>query len=385
MPTGGGAIGVDTDKTIGKSALQDEVSTRAVGEDTESDLVKRMTGATETPETTLSEEKERLEEEAGIAGKKEIVGSFEEEISKTQTLLDQLEEDITTRTRDYLVSDPQRRRILASEREPLTKELGILERGYGTAQAGLQREQADILTELGLIEKERTEPLEMLEREINIRSKIKDLTDKDIPNVVSSTFNEEGDLTIVTQDPETGAFSTQTLKGIGEKAQKYQSISSTTDDEGNLTIVGVTRDGKSEILGTFKGVGKTVTSTSGAITTLNDLAKMGITRKGADDGGWNFFKNGQPITAEEIVQETGVALNTLLAGSKNPADAKKMEKSSQLTRENLSSMFKMPDNDEKDFWGKTNSQRLDELEDIIKQYQDAGYTDAQILKMMESD
>lgn len=217
-------------------------------------LETTLTGYGTAP--SLIEEKERLEKEKGVLGMRETVGSFEEEISKTQTLLDQLEDDITQRTREYLVSEPQRRRLLVAEQEPLLKGLGIQERGLAGVTGRLERTEKDILTELGLIEKEKTEPLDLFEREINIRSKIKDLTDTEIPGVVSSTFDDEGNLTIVTQDPDTGAFSTQTLKGVGEKAQKYQSISSSTDDQGNLTIIGVTRDGKSEVIGTFKGVGK---------------------------------------------------------------------------------------------------------------------------------
>jgi len=253
----------------GTSPLQKAVTGEepAAGAD---DLTKRLTTAMTGAEgaTSLREEKKTLEEERGVGEMREIVGSFEEEISKTQSLLDELEEDISERTREYLVSDPQRRRILAAERAPITKEFGALTRGLGVTEARLERTEADILTELGLIEKEKTEPLELLEREVDIRSKIKDLTDKDIPDVVSSTFNEEGDMTIVTQDPDTGAFKTQTIKGIGEKATQYQSITSQVDDQGNLTIIGTSRDGEATVLGTFKGVGRTAQAVTvdGAVT-----------------------------------------------------------------------------------------------------------------------
>ncbi len=116
-------------------------------------LTTAITGAQGAP--TLTEQKKTLEEEKGVPGMRETVGSFEDEIAKTQTLLDSLEEDITQRTREYLVSEPQRKRVLASEQEPLIKQLGILERGYGTATSRLERTEADILTELGLAEKER--------------------------------------------------------------------------------------------------------------------------------------------------------------------------------------------------------------------------------------
>ena len=278
----GGEMLIKPTETPKLPGLGDEVKDRALGgggEEEEKtpgeklleDLTTKLTAYGEKP--TLTEEKKRLEEEKGVLGLRETVGSFEEEMGKTQTLLDQLEEDITQRTREYLVSEPQRRRVLAAEQEPLIKQLGIQERGYTATKGKLERTEADILTELGLIEKEKTEPLDLLEREINIRKNIKELTDTKIPGVVSSTFNEEGDMTIVTQDPTTGAFSTQTLKGIGEKAQQYQSITSSTDDAGNLTIIGVTREGKSEILGTFKGVGK-VTETEGKLLSPAEVKNL---------------------------------------------------------------------------------------------------------------
>jgi hypothetical protein len=62
-----------------------------------------------------------------------------------------------------------------------------------------------------------------------------------------------------------------------------------------------------------------------APSTLKDLAKLGYERKGGEQGGYNFFKNGSPISADKIVQETGIALSTLLAGSLNPADVERLK------------------------------------------------------------
>jgi len=224
-------------------------------------LIKQLTDAFAGREDqpTLLEEKKRLEEEKGVEAKREIVGTFEEEVAKTQTLLDELDEDITARTKEFLVSDPQRRRIEAAERAPITKEFGRLTRGLGVAEKGLERTKADILVELGLTEKERELPFDLLEREINIRTKIKDLVDKDIPDAISTVFDDEGNLTIVTQDPETGEFKTATIPGIGEKASQYESITSQVDDEGNLTIIGITKSGEAKTLGVFKGVATTKT------------------------------------------------------------------------------------------------------------------------------
>lgn len=75
---------------------------------------------------------------------------------------------------------------------------------------------------------------------------------------------------------------------------------------------------------TIKDLG--TTGGIGAITTLDELAKLGYVRWGSVSGvGWDFFKDGQPIRAEQIVQETGIPLATLLAGSGNPADIKKIK------------------------------------------------------------
>ena len=296
--------------------LGDEVSARAGGtaEDLTTKLGAGLTTAAGTE--TLTEAKKRLGEEKGILGMETTVGSFEDEVTKTQTLLDQLEEDITTRTKEYLVSEPQRRRIYAAEQEPLMKSLGISERGLTGAKGRLERTQQDILTELGLIEKEKTAPLDLLEREVNIRTKIKDLTTKDIPNVTTSQFNDEGDLTIVTQDPTTGAFNTQTLKGSGKKASDYEQFSTIQNAAGDVTVIGIKRDGTTQNLGVFKGAGKPAGTTDQArvdeITTYLDSAKNDQGKVSPDDyisaqrnwiaGGGNItdFKSAFPT---DMIQE----------------------------------------------------------------------------------
>lgn len=169
----GGKMLIEPTKIPG---LEDEVKDRALEKEPE-DLTGRVTKAlTEFKEApSLVEEKVRLEEEKGVLGMRETVGSFEEEVTKTQTLLDQLEEDITARTKGFLVSEPQRRRVEAAERYPLLKQLGITERGLATAASRLGRTEEDILTELGLIERERKEPLEVLATEISLLKNIKEL------------------------------------------------------------------------------------------------------------------------------------------------------------------------------------------------------------------
>lgn len=260
-------IGKNFEKTpngIGEitGGLTDEITKRATGAIEEAktpqdvltnQLTENLTKYANAP--TLTEEKIRLEEEKGVSKQKEIVGSFEDEVMKTQNLLDTLEEDITKRTQDYLVNESQRSRVYASEQAPLLKSLNISERGLTSAQGRLSATNTDILNELGLIEKEKSAPLDLLEREVSIRSKIKDLATANIPNIATTQYNDDGDLTIVTQDPNTGKIETQTVKGIGKKASEYESYQTTTNDNGDLTIIGISRDGTPKQLGTFKGVG----------------------------------------------------------------------------------------------------------------------------------
>lgn len=263
--------------------LGDEVKDRSLeGGEQAKTPEELLTQKTETALTeyanapSLVEEKKRLEGEKGVLGMKATVGSFEDEVNKTQTLLDSLEEDITKRTQDYLVSEPQRNRLYASEQAPLLKSLDISQRGLATAQGRLDVTNQDILTELGLIEKEKTVPLDLLEREVGIRSKIKDLATKDIPNVATSQFNDEGDLTIVTQDPTTGKFNTQTIKGIGKKAAEYDDYQVVTNAQGDVSIIGIGPSGAKEI-GLFKGVGKAVDENEGIVNDFNkDLSDWNL-------------------------------------------------------------------------------------------------------------
>ena len=64
-----------------------------------------------------------------------------------------------------------------------------------------------------------------------------------------------------------------------------------------------------------------------------------------------------------------------------------VEEGSKLTRENLSKLFGISDDDSASFWkfglGKTNKEKLDELMKAVEQYQAVGYSDDEILKLMK--
>jgi len=372
--------------------LGGEVAGRALGAPTEGvvspqdqltqDLTSKLTAYTAGP--TLTEEKKRLEEEKGVLGMRERVGSFEEEMATTQTLLDQLEGDITKRTREFLVSEPQRRRVVAAERQPLMEQLGIAERGMAATTGRLARTEQDILTELGLIEKEKTMPLDLFERELNIRTKIKELTTKDIPNVTTSQFNDEGDLTIVTQDPQTGAFSTQTIKGIGKKASEYENFSTVINAAGDVTVIGIKRDGTTQNLGVFKGAGPAQKVTTTDQTRVDETTTY-----------FESVKNEQgKVSSDDYI----AAMRNWVAGEGNITDFKSAFPSDMIQEEQFittdwfiktygqDALSKTAKEEGYGKWTKTGKSEVDTyLEEVMKSvevWRQAGKSDKEILAEM---
>lgn len=65
--------------------------------------------------------------------------------------------------------------------------------------------------------------------------------------------------------------------------------------------------------------------------TLQDLAELGYDRRASSGLGWDFFKDGIPIKADKISQETGVPITTLLEGSTNPEDVKRIQEIKEPT------------------------------------------------------
>ncbi len=95
-----------------------------------------------------------------------------------------------------------------------------------------------------------------------------------------------------------------------------------------------------------------------------------------------FVNDNPDATPQEL--EQNIRANTNLS----EADIKSLVKTkSTLTRETISKMFKIEDNDKKSgflgLWGETNKEKLDNIMNAITQYQNVGYTDQEILKMMQ--
>ena len=95
-----------------------------------------------------------------------------------------------------------------------------------------------------------------------------------------------------------------------------------------------------------------------------------------------FVNDNPDATPQEL--EQNIRANTNLS----EADIKSLIKTkSTLTRETISKMFNIEDNDKKSgflgLWGETNKEKLDNIMNAITQYQNVGYTDQEILKMMQ--
>lgn len=264
------------------------------------DLIDKLTVALSSMKTgpTTEEQLTTLREERGITGEgglRETVGTFEDEIGKAQDLLSDLDAKIRRgQTREEARLAPQelvtgRQAELQAqsslERGDVLSAIDTLQRGKERAERTIEREEADILTILGLREKAKTQSLDTLNTELSIRKTIRDLTKSEIPNVVSSQFDDQGNLTIITQDPNTGAFSTKVMAGIGKKAAQVTNIRSETDDQGNVTMIGIDKNGKPINLGTIEGVGKTKE------TEANEIALIEQTLLASKAGGENVDGN----------------------------------------------------------------------------------------------
>jgi hypothetical protein len=124
--------------------------------------------------------------------------------------------------------------------------------------------------------------------------------------------------------------------------------------------------------------------------TIKDLGIANSEISQAGGGGTNddysralqFVNDNPDATPQEL--EQNIRANTNLS----EADIKSLVKTkSTLTRETISKMFGIEDNDNKSgflgLWGETNREKLDNIMNTITQYQNVGYTDQEILKMMQ--
>lgn len=156
-------------------------------------LIGKLTTALETatPTTTMEAQWGALGRERGIPGLKETIGTFDEELMKTQDLLSDLE----IRIRRGMGREEARLapmevitgRKAALEREAAYPRADILatieslQRGREAATGRLGAEETDILRILEMREAERSRPLELLSKEIELRQGIGELEGIDSP------------------------------------------------------------------------------------------------------------------------------------------------------------------------------------------------------------
>lgn len=171
------------------------------------------------PGKSLEEQRGELATERGLPEKREQLGTFEQEIDKTFNLLDDLKENIKTRTGQFLVSEPQRARIEASERAPLLKTLERGLRGKEIIERGITREVEDINTILNFREVDRTRELDTLVTELDLRSKIKDLTEETLDEKQKLVMNAVIDLAI--KYPQAGVTEEDTLQEANTKVAPF--------------------------------------------------------------------------------------------------------------------------------------------------------------------
>lgn len=165
----------------GGSAISNVINERAKPKSARESLLDRLSGAISGAQSyDPVARRSALEAERGVSGIRATLGTFDEEVTKANVLLDNIEDDIKQRTSEFLVTDPQQRRILASESAPILKMLGIAERGAAGAESRLARETGDIETILSDEEKRAGAPLDFLERELGITRDIKDTTAEEV-------------------------------------------------------------------------------------------------------------------------------------------------------------------------------------------------------------
>lgn len=109
----------------------------------------------------------RLQGEAGIPGLSQAAQGFKNEIYRVKDRLDRLGEDVTARTTGYNVSDAQRRRLEASEADPLTTNLARLGTGLAPVADMLTSAQSGVQNQLGLYAEQQNRELKPLEMQIN--------------------------------------------------------------------------------------------------------------------------------------------------------------------------------------------------------------------------
>jgi len=252
--------------------------------DPKDDMIKQLMAALtkSSPTTSLEDQFKALSSAQGLPGLAGQVGTFDEEISKAQGLLT----DLDARIRGGLSREEARLAPLEiisgrqgellrqgqADRQTAVDLLANLNESRDLALDTLDRKEESILRTLGFRSEDRNRNREDVLFELNARQKIKDLFAEKIPNVVQSTFDDQGNLNILVEDAQ-GNFTTKTFPGLGKKTEKYTSYTTKTNDQGDVTVIGIKRDGTGvDTLGTVKGAG----TASGGTLSPKEASDLGL-------------------------------------------------------------------------------------------------------------
>lgn len=92
-----------------------------------------------------------LSSQYGLGDLKTTAKSLSEQIFKIEDYLKGVEGDVQQRSGEFLMTDPQQRRLMASESEPSRKSLAELSTSYGRTTSNIASITGDINTQLGLV------------------------------------------------------------------------------------------------------------------------------------------------------------------------------------------------------------------------------------------
>ena len=178
--------------------------------------------------------------------------------------------------------------------EPISKALGQGQISKLETQAATQKEfianqVLPLELKLRRLEKAQETKLGTLKTRLGFKTDLIDITSKlsklTRPDVLNTQILESGDIVSITQDPITGAISSQTIGKTTPKAKdKYARIGEQIDSEGNNIVYGITNAGKYEMIS--KTAGKPIESivdTRQARTDLADYLAQVPTYKSRDE------------------------------------------------------------------------------------------------------
>ena len=167
----------------------------------------------------LSQAYQEYSNTAGVSALTGQLGTLRNEVMKVSGLLDQLEGDITSRTEGKLVSEAQRRRMLAAEEEPLRTQMGRLATGQVAAGQQLDTALNQVGTQLSVLNTEQQKELEP------IRLRMSAFTDRAAREITAFDKTQESALSLLLDKISAGRTIAQnewvTASALAAKEKEY--------------------------------------------------------------------------------------------------------------------------------------------------------------------